>query len=478
MLSLLSATTVYSQKKESRVIVKEKVVGRNLVDSLVYHGMEYVFSDMIDEVVVDASSGIFTIQLRGLRKNGRSLNRTGRMVQYDNNKKEVLWSKKINYTANRILQYNNTIVCALENKSYRLDILTGNNLWKVKNDIFYVDHVNNIGIGYRFNNFSGHSNLLEGINLQNGCRLWSRVVHREVGWKDLFYSNDSTLMVVATGLHSINVKTGKGLEYPFVRTLISNTLIDSSNCYFASRKYFEAVDMTTGKIVWNFPFEENIASRALIFIKDSILFIVNKGMAFAGNKQLEFGKPFFAAFDKKTGREIFFSSIKTNNDPILNFEISNSEILFICKNRILKYTLEAGAEVVDKAFDEENFGTLKHFIQDQIFKVTANNELVDLKQTDSSKVFVMTSSGKILLLDKNFDIKDTVDRKDMSVCFLQTQDLRFFTKGENVLVVNNSGKSIAEIEASSKAIIIGTTLYDIQCRSLIALDLGLILSKN
>lgn len=52
---------------------------------------------------------------------------------------------------------------------------------------------------------------LEGIDLNNGQVLWKRELNGEYGWNDVFYTNDSTLVVAAAGLHSLDTKTGKGL---------------------------------------------------------------------------------------------------------------------------------------------------------------------------------------------------------------------------------------------------------------------------
>jgi len=45
--------------------------------------------------------------------------------------------------------------------------------------------------------------------LKNGNVIWQRDLNREYGWNDVFYTNDSTMIVVAAGLHAINIKTGR-----------------------------------------------------------------------------------------------------------------------------------------------------------------------------------------------------------------------------------------------------------------------------
>ena len=291
--SLLITLTGFSQKNQIQVFSNEIILGKSLVDCSVIKGFEYVFSDKIHETFLDTTTGFLTAQLRGLSKNGKWLNNTGDIVQYDIKNQKVLWSKKIAYQSSNLQQFSKTMIYTVANKSYCLDINTGNELWEVKNNIYFVDPIDNIGIGYKFKSSTGYSNELEGIDLKNGNVVWKRDLNREYGWNDVFYTNDSTMIVVAAGLHAINIKTGKGWDYNtitgkkdytgtaaanavgvaaglltgtfvmstghnLVRDLVSNTIIDSSNIYFASKEQLVKIDKQSGEILWKFPFSNEI----------------------------------------------------------------------------------------------------------------------------------------------------------------------------------------------------------------------------
>jgi len=55
------------------------------------------------------------------------------------------------------------------------------------------------------------------------------------------------------------------------------------------------------KYIYKFP--ENIASKSTIFMDDSLIYMVNKGFAFVGNRQINYGTPFIASFEKQTGKQ-------------------------------------------------------------------------------------------------------------------------------------------------------------------------------
>ena len=512
-LIILISATGYGQKNQIKVHTNEKELGRSFVDNSVITGIEYVFPERIHETFLDTTTNFLTGQLRGLSKNGKWLNNTGNIVQYDIKNQKVLWSKKIAYQTSSLQQFNKTMIYTIGNKSFCLDIHTGKEIWEVKNNIYFVDPVDNIGIGYKFKNATGYSNELEGIDLTNGNILWKRNLNREYGWNNLFYINDSTMIVVAAGLHSINIKTGKGWDYNtitgekdysgtvaanalgvvaglltgtfvmstgcnLVRDLVSNTIVDSVSIYFASKEQLVKLNKQSGEISWTFPFPKNFTSKSSIFVKDSVLFMVNNGIAFMGQRQLDYGKPFFASFDKRTGKQIFLSFINTENDPILSFEIHNNEMVLVFKNRIAKYSMETGTEILVKKIPKDNFGELKYFIGNQVFITSQNGDLLSLLHSDSTKMYVFTNQGKTLSIDENLDVTNTFDYKDLSINYLHTKDLSFIAKDTNTMIVDDEGKNIAEIDATTNSFIINSTLYNTQDKKFIQINLNKIITNE
>ena len=54
---------------------------------------------------------------------------------------------------------------------------------------------------------------------------------------------------------------------------------------------------------------------------------------------------------------------------------------------------------------------------------------------------------------------------------LQTKELKFISKDQKMLIINNAGKQIAEIDAVSNAFIINNNLYYTLDNSFIKIDL-------
>ncbi|MDP4107461.1 MAG: PQQ-binding-like beta-propeller repeat protein, partial [Bacillota bacterium] len=286
--------TASGQKNQPQVLSNKIILGKSLIDSSDIKGIEYSFPERIHEMFLDTTTGLLTVQLRGLSKNGKWLNNNGNILQYDLKNQKLLWSKKINYQSSSLQQFSKTMIFTVANKSYCLDIYSGNEQWEVKNNIYYVNPFDNIGIGYRA---TGYSNELEGIDLKKGNIIWKRELSRDYGWNNVFCTNDSTIIVVAAGLHAINVKNGKGWDYNtitgkkdysetaaanavgiaaglltgtffmstghnLVRDLVSNTLVDSSFIYFASKEQLAKIDKQSGNIIWKYSFPNDLASKS------------------------------------------------------------------------------------------------------------------------------------------------------------------------------------------------------------------------
>ncbi len=186
---LFISTISFSQKNKFKVNTTKTIVGKNLITNSDIYGIKYNFSERIQKTYLDTVSNFLTVQLRGLSKNGKWLNNKGVVLQYDLKNKKLLWTKKILYQANSLQQFSNTIIFTKMNKSYCLNTLTGNELWQVKNDIYYVDPKSNIGIGYNFKNSNNYSNRLEGIDLKNGNVIWKKELNREFGWNSVLHTN-------------------------------------------------------------------------------------------------------------------------------------------------------------------------------------------------------------------------------------------------------------------------------------------------
>jgi hypothetical protein len=507
------AIEVFSQSSDITVLQDQKIVGQVSVSQKDISAKEYIFPERINEFYIDTTSHFLTVQLRGVSKNGKWLNNTGDLVQYDLNGSSVKWTRKMNYQTSSIRQFANTIIYSMGNKSHCLHVETGENLWEVKNDIYYVDSHNNMGIGYKFKTSTGLTNKLEGIDLKTGAIVWQKELSREFGWNSVFHLNDSVLLIVAAGLHTINTNNGKGWDYNaitgkkdykgtvaanaaglalglltgvgtvttgynLVKDIASNVLVDSASLYFASKENIARIDPQSGNVIWSFTIPNDLSSKSSIFIKDSILYMVNKGYAFMGYRQLNIGTPFIAAFNKVSGKQIFFSEISEKKDPILDFQIKNDTLALVFKNSVLVCSMLDGSKVVEKVFNADEYGELKYFIGDQIYTSSNDSIFNRLIFSNTSKNYILTSKDNVFALDKDLNICEEFATGHLYINYLNTRNYLLVAKGNQTTILDKECHRIADVSASRNAFLIGDKLYDIQEKNLLEIDLTELIEKK
>ena len=91
-----------------------------------------------------------------------------------------------------------------------------------------------------------------------------------------------------------------GLDQKKVGNLRSNVLIEDNRIYMSDKEHLFCLDNNLNE-VWRYDFPKNTAACAQICCKGDTLFMLNEGCGVLGDQWVRFGKPFFAAFNKRTG---------------------------------------------------------------------------------------------------------------------------------------------------------------------------------
>lgn len=496
-------------QKEISVLTNSKVVGENLLTGEPIRANEYTFPERIHDFQVDTVNNYLTIQLRNLSKNGKWLRNKGHVVRFDVDENRVLWSKKIAFQSSDIQQYGGVTLQTRGGKSYCLNNETGEELWEVKNSLIFADPINQIGIGYKIQVLKGRENLLEGIDLRNGLPLWQREISREYSWNDVFYINDSTLLISASGLHTVNIFDGTGWDYntvtgkkdytasavgtglgiaaglltgtfvvstghDLVREIASNVITDSLNIYFASKEFLVKLSKE-GEVIWQKPLPDDLTSKSRIFKSDENIVMVNSGYAYMGYRQINFGTPFIVSFDISNGDQKYFLTVSDRKKEIIkSMDLNDEELLFVYNDHVSKYSFNDGQLIVDQSFNNEE---LNYFIGDQVF-VQRDSLFLSLPQTDSAKHHLYTQSGKVLILDSELKTEREIQLDDFYIYYLNKDDRKFIAKDNQTYVINKNGRKTAELSASGRSKFLNGKLFDAQESSFLEIDLGKITDRG
>ena len=83
LIYLFFAAIMQAQQNDIVVIIRPVAQGYNYVKSADIQATEYMFPERIDAFEIDEMDGVAAVQLRGVSKNGKSLNKSGDFVLYD-----------------------------------------------------------------------------------------------------------------------------------------------------------------------------------------------------------------------------------------------------------------------------------------------------------------------------------------------------------------------------------------------------------
>jgi len=90
---------------------------------------------------------------------------------------------------------------------------------------------------------------------------------------------------------------------------------------------------------------------------------------------------------------------------------------------------------------------------------------------DPTNLYINTNQRKIISIDTQLNVTNTIGYKDTFNSFLQYNDHQFIANGEKTFVINNDGKIIAELNVTSNAFLLDGILYDKRYNSFVSIDL-------
>jgi len=482
-IGILGCMGFHAIAQNSKVINKEGNFGKNLISNKEIVGTEFIFPDRIEHSYLETESNCITVQLRGLFLGGNLLQNNGNVILYDLANKKTIWEKDINYQNYYLEQNGKFIFKTGLKKTYCLDFGNGEELWKAKNTITFVQPELQIGIGYTpyISNQLLYNNIdFEGIDLKTGNSIWKRPISQQYGLNYIFMINDTVALVVSSGLHSVNLKTGAGWDYdavtgmPFFKGMKtgirSNVIIDSLDIYFASKEKISRLDLN-GHVIWSSPLPEKLTSTSFIMRMDSTLFMINTGSCQLNYAQTKQGKPYLAAFDIKNGHKLFLNTVDDKSGKINESLIDKESLIVLYKDKIAKCSVKNGTFISEKSFDTRVYGELVGFIGRNIYnKYDATYKSLIL--TDTLNHYVYTKKNMIFAIDKDLNIVNQYGADQLYQLNMQYNKLIFLTNKDNTIVVDKNNATVAKIDISGKAKKIGSKLYFVKEKSIIEIDLN------
>lgn len=288
-------------------------------------------------------------------------------------------------------------------KTKLYDYQSGKILNKYKVLPTLIDEKADLIIGYQG---KGNDKLL-GYRISTGEQLWKTKIEKNYGdqWRLIKRLDSITEIVHGDHLWKLNLLTGDRQEYKLRRRIFdkktnalnvgvtvlsvglgvpvnynasyfedlgSDVLLDGEDrMYVADRDAVTCLDNDLNEI-WSYSLPEGIGSQSVLYVRGDTLDMLNSGIGtnFRGEKA-KVGKPFFASFDKTTGRNI----------------------------NILRLPDE---------FDTERYGKLLYFVTNPIYRFDKDKEIYSLVPHRGDCYPVWCENGDLVYIDYELNVLDTL----------------------------------------------------------------------
>lgn len=456
-------------------------VGRNLLNQREIIAFKETFDVTIQRADFDSVTNTVLLTLKDEVGKDEKIVDSGicHAVFFDLELNELKWRKKYYRNEELYIKRGPMVFKVKENDFFLADAETGEEQFKIGTGMWpvYFDTEEGWMICMTGMKGLGSRRNLCRIDLKSRSRIWERDVKSAQEFEMSTKLNDSTLLFVGDGLYSVNINNGKGwrletnmkevnngygvygLAFGMASSVrvCSNPCVDGSDIYIAGIKRLIKVDRN-GKELWFARLPEKKTSLSRLFATKDYLLMVNMGYAphsysFYYTYLGKWGKPFLAAYDKKTGKNVYMHERKKYVDFIKDVEFRDDESLFLLfadkegHQSVEKYQANTGALVGRKEVAPvviQSSGSMNAFVGSDVC-VKKDNKFVHLVEMDTVGVYVVCDKG-VLHLDGGLKSTDFISFNDLFVYNGKYGDLRFYSHGKETVVVDGEDREVATLD--------------------------------
>ncbi len=491
---MLSSFYLFAQQTPQLTVQPDTVIGKNILTGQDIIAQQYATPEKIYRWHLPETDNLI-LELRTTDKKGKNFKNEGYLTSINLSDKSTVWSRDVNYKNSEIENMSGNIFLKEKNKNYLLDPITGNNKWESKTFFYFIEPRSNIGVGYPL---SALSNKLYAIDLNTGQELWDAKLDRTYGWDDAYMYNDSMLLIAMNGLNAYDLQNGYKWNYsakttkkeigkliatnvagailgavtgvgfyktvPDVATdMVSNIFIDEGgDMVLASRDKISRMD-TQGNVLWSTELPEKTTSKSSLFAIDSTIYMINRGYAKYNGDFSMIGDPYFAAFNKFTGNQLYMNLIPEKKEFIRNFQVINNVLFIVFENKIATYSLSNGALLKEQVMDLTEDEELEAFIESGVFVRQPDSSFVDVLEINPQMNYVFTNKNRVLSVNDSLQVSLVYDKDQVFTHTLDLGDFHLLQGASNsAYIVNNRNIPLMKIDNKYDMFFRNGSLYVLQ----------------
>jgi len=489
---------IYTQENtDNTLLIATKDLGnKNLIKENLHPipTIEIKLSEDIYHYHIDTSQNKIYLRTREMNKKKKYYKPHGHITSLNMSTYKLDWQDNINYNKSSADIKNRYMVLHRLSKNVMVDLVTGEDLWEVKNRIYYTFFDKNVAMGYQIKGIKQKSKTLQGLDMLDGKVIWEREIDRTYGWRQLFSLNDSTLIISGSGIHSLNYKDGQGWS-------IEQTAgKDKVNLWRGTKRFFnlgsnivmDTIDKTMyqaaeeiikfnaeGQIIWRKKLVVDEMSKMYLWQDERSLYLLNTGGSEEANLGYShIGKPYFMSFDKETGHELLKTFINlSKKDYILDVSYDDPEnVQVLSKNEVYDLDFLHGTINTKITLLKDIFGKQKRLINANCY-ILKNDSFVSLNEEFDFGIHNLKEKSLHFL---------SKDRKFTNLTFDEVYIKRELVKDELYLyhsiekksfIMDGKGNRLAELDILNRALFVNDKIYSNEDDIMRIHDLGKLIKQ-
>ena len=502
------AVSGQQQQQLVQYTLEEKVIGSTFFDEKVIVGKEFTFEDRIHDLYLNEEFGVLTIQFRDLNKAGDMYFGKSKIAGYDILDSNFKWERKLANNSYVPMQTDNILLIREIGQTKLVNGNTGLDYWTTAHELYHIDPDKKIALGYRISSGRRASGKLYALDLKAGQKIWEKKISNTFNWNSFSMLDDSTFLLVAAGLHRINIYTGEGWSSAFktgqidyqdviltkadgmtderltgvflysakhntLTDVVSNVAIEESAAYVANRDSIMKFNIDDGSLIWKKSLPKNMASKSVVFPEDSLIYMLNLGYANTYYTTVLYGRPFLSCFNKYTGELVYEKSIPSGRYYIRDYILEGQNLYVMSRNKVLQYNLKDGEQIgetsinVNKAEEEQLMG----FVGPHVFVYNNEGFPENLMYSDINSRYVFSNKNLIYHIDANHNLHRTLGQDSIYAGHSIFNDLQFISNESKTIVIDAEGYVAAELNCSGSPVMFQNKLYFIRDKTMIEINL-------
>jgi hypothetical protein len=511
-LLLLGATNYSFAQSKAQIDITTSEAGTDYSTNTPLLAREYHFDLPVFRFYPDLDNQMLMVQVRKKTASTGFWKPTGRVVVVNPETGQRNWQKKLNYTGTTVQQIDNVIFEQKGNHLSRLNPFDGKPFWGRATTAYRLFPEFDLALCYDTPT-TGFTTLY-GINISTGQSIWKRDISGEYGWQKTDMLSDSTLLVVAQGLHTLDVRDGKGWDInrishakktdmakvglallggaagaamgymmipygsfsDYYLNISSNILYHDDVFYFAAKDKISCHTLD-GKALWKTDLDQKKTSKSHLFREGNIIYMLNSGYATKYGRPAALGNPYVAAFDAESGAQLFLKEWEERKNYVSDYLIEGNELYMLYQDRvdIQRLSPEGLKQKYIARIDQD--AKMSSFVTDEIFIKQDSSYLQ--ASLDRDHFYIFTEKAEIIRFSNDFESSEKVDMHLLYKNYLQTEAYMFLgNKSETRILERGTGREVARCDAPINSMRYDNKLYYAKDNKLCEIDISKFTSKK